>query len=574
MATEKAVLPVELAGGAAVEQGISKIQQAFTKLELSLNKIPQSLKTVGNAYATMVGDGLRAAGVLQTISLANAVEDAKRLDLVTAKLGQSAGVSGSILKSNFDAVEKKTLTSSVAMAEFSRSLGRATYDGKFAADSVAALGEEALAVGRDLGDELPIAVALRGLGVEAKSLPAELGRIRDMAEQVSTIGGPVALKDTLAALGPELARVSAQTPEARAKLEALVAVLGKGLKPEQAEAVGAAALSTIRGRALDIERVTGQRVLDDSGQLVDPAETLKNLKRLADKRFGTKNTEAKRRALMADFGQDLGLAIYRTDFGEVDKLTASAQDRGRTAAEAERFRSKEGKRIETGLTTKQAERGAGDVLLGVHDTLVDKLGTTGALGVELAAGEATKIAGLVGIKALLSGAKTLAGKVLGSAATTAGTAGSAVASGAAAGSAAGGGVTTYGSLLPTLSGATAGAVAGFGLAGAAASIPQLALMAQYGEDRGTMGKRYISERAQLLGKDIAAAAVVQGDVNKVIGRAGGDKDIQAATMEALLAKFDQLNATLQGQAQAYAEAMGRKVLKVTMPADPNAPKGN
>jgi hypothetical protein len=89
-----------------------------------------------------------------------------------------------------------------------------------------------------------------------------------------------------------------------------------------------------------------------------------------------------------------------------------------------------------------------------------------------------------------------------------------------------------------------------------------------------MGKQYISERAQLLGNDIAAAAIYQGDVSKVIGRAGGDKEIQAATMEALLLKFDQLNATLQGQAAAYAEAMGRKTLKVSMPPDPNAPKGN
>lgn len=571
MAAEKAVLPVELVGGQQVEQGISRIEQAFNKVGTAFDKIPQSLKTIGSAYATMAGEGLRAAGVLQTISLASGVEETKRLDLATAKLGQSANISGSALKNNFNAIEKKTLTSSVAMAEFSRSLGRATYDGKFAADSVAALGEEALAVGRDLGDELPIAVALRGLGVEAKSLPAELGRIRDMAEQVSTIGGPIALKDTLAALGPELARVSAQTPEARAKLEALVAVLGKGLKPEQAKAVGAAALSTIRGRALDIERVTGKRVLDDNNELIDPTETLKDLKRLADRKYGKKNTEAKRRALMTEFQADLGLAIYRTDFGEVDKVAASAQDKSKTEAEAERFRqSKEGKRIEAGLTTKQTERGAGDVLLGIHDTLVDNLGTTGALGVELAAGEATKIVGLIGLKAALSGAKTLAGKVLGTVATTAATSAGATAASGATGAAG----TASGGLFSTVMGTTAGAVAGFGLAGAAASIPQLALMAQYGEDRGTMGKRYISERAQLLGKDIAAAAVVQGDVNKVIGRAGGDKDIQAATMEALLAKFDQLNATLQGQAQAYAEAMGRKVLKVAMPADPNAPKGN
>ena len=530
MATEKARIEAELVGGQQVEQGAARMDAALGKVGATASsKLGGALKTVGSAIGGLVSDGLRAAGVLQTISLANAVEDAKRLDLATAKLGQSAGVSGSILKSNFDAVEKKTLTSSVAMAEFSRSLGRATYDGKFAADSVAALGEEALAVGRDLGDELPIAVALRGLGVEAKSLPAELGRIRDMAEQVSTIGGPVALKDTLAALGPELARVSAQTPEARAKLEALVAVLGKGLKPEQVKAVGAAALGTIRSRAMDIERVTGQRVLDDSGQLVDPAETLKNLKRLADKRFGTKNTEAKRRALMADFGQDLGLAIYRTDFGEVDKVAASAQDRGRTAAEAERFRqSKEGKRIEAGLAKDQALRGVGAKLAGVHDTLVDTLGVPGALGVELVGGQVA-----------LSGAKALAGKVLS------------------------GGVSAAGAGSAALGGALAGTAAA-----------QLYAVSTLGEDRDVMGARYRNQRAQVLGSELAQQAIAAGSVLPVIGRAGGDKDIQAATMEALLAKFDQLNATLQGQAQAYAEAMGRKVLKVAMPADPNAPKGN
>jgi hypothetical protein len=89
-----------------------------------------------------------------------------------------------------------------------------------------------------------------------------------------------------------------------------------------------------------------------------------------------------------------------------------------------------------------------------------------------------------------------------------------------------------------------------------------------------MGARYRSERAQVLGNDIAAAAIARGDVMPVIGRAKGDKEVQAATMEALLLKFDQLNATLQGQAAAYAEAMGRKTLKVSMPPDPNAPKGN
>lgn len=530
MATEKARIEAELVGGQQVEQGAARMDAALGKVGATAGgKLGGALRTVGSALGGLVSDGLRAAGVLQTISLANAVEDAKRLDLATAKLGQSAGVSGTILRNSFDAAEKKTLTSAVAMAEFSRSLGRATYDSKFAADSVGALGDEALAVGRDLGDELPLAVALRDAGVAARDLPNELGRIRDMAEQVSTVGGHSALKDTLVALAPQLAGVSTQTDEARAKLEALVAVLGKGLKPQQAQAVGAAALSTIRSRAMDIERVTGRRVLDDNGQLVDPTKTLQDLKRLTDKRFGAKNTEAKRRALMSDFGQDLGLAIYRTDFGDVDKVAASATNKGKTAAEAERFRqSKEGKRIEAGLAKDQALRGVGSKLAGVHDSLVDNLGVPGALGLELGGGQLA-----------LTGAKALGGKVLSGGVSAAG-----------AGSAAIGGA----------------------LAGTAAA--QLYAVSTLGEDRGAMGARYRNEHAQVLGSEIAQQAIAAGSVLPVIGRAGGDKDIQAATMEALLAKFDQLNATLQGQAAAYAEAMGRKTLKVAMPADPNAPKGN
>jgi hypothetical protein len=474
---------------------------------------------------SLLSDGLRAAGVLQTISLANAVEDAKRLDLATAKLGQSAGVSGTLLRNNFDAVEKKTLTAAGVMADFSRSLGRATYDSKFAADSVGALGEEALAVGRDLGDELPLAVALRGVGVAARDLPNELGRIRDMAERVGTVGGHMALKDTLAALGPQLAGVSMQAPDARAKLEALVAVLGKGLKPEQATAVGSAALQTIRSRALDIERVTGKRVLDDNNELVDPTETLKNLKRLADKKYGTKNTEVKRRALMQEMGADLGLAIYRTDFSEVDRVKTLATNKEKTEAEAEKFRKdKPGARINANLAKDQTMRGAGSWLTGIHDTLTGTLGVPGAMGVEL-----------VGGYIALAGAKAAGRQLLA------------------------GGVASAG-MVPAALGLGAAAV-GLGTYYAAGENKQLE--ARRALDRGD---------ARIQGFDnVEAMKFHRSRMGLELAQPTSE---QAAATEALLLKFDQLNATLQGQAAAYAEAMGRKTLKVSMPPDPNAPKGN
>ena len=51
-------------------------------------------------------------------------------------------------------------------------------------------------------------------------------------------------------------------------------------------------------------------------------------------------------------------------------------------------------------------------------------------------------------------------------------------------------------------------------------------------------------------------------------------DEQAAITEALLKQMVQLNVTLQNQPVAFAEAMGRKTIKVAQAPDPNAPRGN
>ena len=195
MPSAEARIVLLLVGGAQVVGEANKIDAALGKVEKKTSLLKGAAKGVGGAFLGMASTALRAAGVLQSISLANAIEDVKKLDLATAKLGQSAGVSGTQLKEGFDKAEKKTLTSAVAMADLSRQLGRVTFDGKFAAGSIATLGDEALAVGRDLGDELPLAAALRDMGITAERLPAELGRIRDMAEQVATVGGHVARED-------------------------------------------------------------------------------------------------------------------------------------------------------------------------------------------------------------------------------------------------------------------------------------------------------------------------------------------------------------------------------------------
>ena len=101
--------------------------------------------------------------------------------------------------------------------------------------------------------------------------------------------------------------------------------------------------------------------------------------------------------------------------------------------------------------------------------------------------------------------------------------------------------------------------------------PALAVLADIGEDRNSMGKRYRSEHAQLLGSELASAAQREGSLVPVIGRAQGDPEVIAAALEKLALSINSLQPGLAAQVTA-----GLQNAKITakLPIDPNAPKGN
>lgn len=544
MASEKASVQISLDGADAVVSDARKAENAINSIG---SGAVRAGKAVAGSMAGAVGSAMQLAAAATAINFAKGMQDAKQLDLTVARLARTAGTTGDALKAGFEKAERSTLTSSLALADFSKALGRTTYDGKYAAGSVAALGDHALALGREIGDELPLAVALHGIGVEAEKLPAELGRIRDMADRLGTVGGAAALGDTLAALGPQLATVATQSDASKAKLEALIATMTKGLRPDQAKQVGGEALSMVKSRSLDIERLTGKRVIDDNGQLTDPTEALASIKKIAQKKFGG-NKEAMRRALMSEFGSDLGLSIMRTDFNSVGKTAAAAQNTGKTAQEAEAFRqSTEGKRIDAELQRQAAGRAVGGKLQGALDTATDTLGPVGTTAALYGGGKAL---GYVGGKLLAGG-----GTASGGAGTAAGTGAGSLAAG-----------------LGTV------VTSGLGLS-AAVGVGSLALQAgvlnEIGQDRDTMGKDWRSKHAQTLGGELAQQAIQRGDLSGVIGKAGGDKEVIAAMLTTLEGSLDKLpSAMAQQVAAGIAAELKRAPLKAIIPQDPNSPKGN
>lgn len=549
MAKEKAQIEVSLDGSDAVVSDAKQIEAQLNKWGASA---ANAGKKVGASLLNMAGTALQAGAALQGLSILSAIEQAKQLDLVTAKLGQSAKMSGDSLKDAFNKAEQKTLTSAGAMADFSKALGRSTYDGRFAVDAVSALSEEALAMGRELGDELPLGVALFDLGVKAKDVVPELGRIRDMAEKVGTVGGPTALKDTLAAMGPVLQTVSADTDEARARLEALVAVLGKGLKPQQAQAVASGAIGMIKSKAVQIEKWLGRRVVNDQGEVEDPTRVMADLKRIAQKNVPNKTT--RRLGLMDQFGVDLGLAIERTDFAEVDRVAKGAKDRGKTAQEAEAFRkTPEGKRQAMQLQNQQNLRsGAGEGVLGAVDWLNSKLGAEG-----------TMLAGWMGGEGLKAGGSALLETIKG---------------GAGAGTGAGGG--TGSGILSTIGGALISGPMLMGGAFAGSAALQGKVLTEIGQDRDSMGNDWRNAHAKTIGGELAQQAMQAGDLMPVIGKAGGNQEVidsMLDTLQAMLAAQNSTNTLLRDQVAAgIADKLQRTPLRVQLPAkaDANSDKGN
>ena len=81
MAKELAEIEAKLIGALQVEQDAQKIDSALGKVGTTVGgKLKTALGEVRTKIKGLISDGFHAAGVLQTISMANAVEDAKRLD--------------------------------------------------------------------------------------------------------------------------------------------------------------------------------------------------------------------------------------------------------------------------------------------------------------------------------------------------------------------------------------------------------------------------------------------------------------------------------------------------------------
>lgn len=526
---ENASVTASLKGGDQIARDAGKIKKTFKEIgQEAKSAAEKGVKALGSSIGQTISDSLRAASILQTINLASGIESAKRFTDETSKLARQSGQSFGAVSGQLNALESRTLTSADAVGTFARALGRSTYDAKSATAAVAGLGDFSQATGRDLQEGLDIGATLRSsLGVVG-DVSSELERIRSIAEATKTVGGYTALTDSLAALKPQLDQVAVGSDEARAQLEALVAVAGKGLKPQQAQQVAGGLIQTIKARALDIERLTGNRVLDENGQVENPLQALRDLKQLGAKKFGG-NKEAQRRAYIAEFGPDLGTAILRTDTAEVEQAAQLGGQR-KIAKEAEAYRnSPEGKRKQLQIERDKALRGAGEQFLGFESTLIDTLGVPGAIA-----------ANIFGLPILAKGAGALA---------------------TGAGKVALGGLSSGG----------LGALALPAAVSASFALPALGVLADIGEDTDTTGQKYRASHADIVGQGLANKALREGDLTNAYLETNGNAELQAALLEGI-EKLVASNRAIPSELARQIEGLKLQVRPAE--ANPNDDRGN
>lgn len=528
---ENASVTASLKGGDQVAREAGKIKKGFQEIgKEAKSAAEKGVKALGSSISSTISDSLRAASILQTINLASGIESAKRFTDETSKLARQSGESFGSVSTKLGVLESRTLTSADAVGQFARSLGRSTYDAKSATLAITGLGDFAQATGRDLQEGLDIGSTLRSsLGVVG-DVSSELERLRSIGENVGTKGGYTALVDTLAAIKPQLDQVAVGSDKARAELEALVAVSTKGLKPQQAQQVAGGLISTIKARALDIERLSGNRVLDENGNVANPLQALKDLQRIGSRKFG-KDKEAQRRAFISEFGPDLGTAILRTDTGEVER-TAQLGGQRKIAAEAEAYRnSPEGKRKQLQIERDKALRGAGEKFLGFESTLIDTLGVPGAIA-----------ANIFGLPILAKGAGALA---------------------TGAGKVALGGLSSGG----------LGALAAPAAVSASFALPALAVLNDIGEDTDTTGQKYRASHADIVGQGLANKALREGDLTGAYQATGGNAELQAALLEGI-EKLVASNRAIPGELARQIEGLKLQVRPAPQEPNPQADRGN
>lgn len=388
-------------GASRAAADVRGVSDAVGQLGGVAGKTSAMLADVGKAAFRMASDAAKAANDVKPISFAAAADSAKKFDDSVTRLAVRANRDIGSLKQQFRETGKEIGVLPDRLAQAARALTKMTGSAD-AADAMKALGIEANDTDRSIEEMAEVGAALYNkLGVPMDKIGDAIKRVRGVAADFQTVGGHVALEDTLVRLAPLLARFQGSVGRAAAT----ISVLSRGKSKEVGERTSESILSAFAGadpllvtkklREITRDKNYQPYATNDQGEDVLKSDAMVKLQqhfrklpfgavlrffgnnitaartfmssnsRLEDVDEAEKRTEATRRTLLGEGGAfDLG-NLRPSDRASIDEynrriMGGEAPPSGLAATTA-------GERARTDAERADVELSAGDIVQGQRD---------------------------------------------------------------------------------------------------------------------------------------------------------------------------------------------------------------
>lgn len=219
-----------------IAEGVNRAVSDLKKAENAVGSVgskgsmaSSALQEIGRVAFRVASDVSRAFNDVKPIDFGRAGDSARNFSDRVAQYAQRFGTDAGAMRAKFMGVGEQIGVSSERVAGFTRRLSEMTATD--ASGAVKELGNYANETGRDLEEVGEVGSTLiNKLGVPVDKVGDSLERLKDIAQDFSTVGGSLALERSLMRVAPMLARLGGTFGQKAA----LVAELGKGQAPEVA----------------------------------------------------------------------------------------------------------------------------------------------------------------------------------------------------------------------------------------------------------------------------------------------------------------------------------------------------
>jgi hypothetical protein len=242
-----------------IAEGVNRAVSDLKKAENAVGSVgskgsmaSSALQEIGRVAFRVASDVSRAFNDVKPIDFGRAGDSARNFSDRVAQYAQRFGADAGSMRAKFMGVGEQIGVSSERVAGFTRRLSEITATD--ASGAVKELGTYANETGRDLEEVGEVgATLINKLGVPVDKVGDSLQRLKDIAQDFSTVGGSLALERSLMRVAPMLARLGGTFGQKAG----LVAELGKGQAPE----VAAETTQAVTGYLAHLDSILATRKL-------------------------------------------------------------------------------------------------------------------------------------------------------------------------------------------------------------------------------------------------------------------------------------------------------------------------